>query len=259
MRRTGMKLWFWIVVTSVFFVSSSIASGSDGAELRPKAVKQHQFVASNKASTETSIGEIAKAPNDYVVEIFDRLLPLLTFIGGLLFVVVQNWWARRCERKNIRFILLQEITANYKNLNSVMLREAQNLAEITPFQVGLLGNVGHTLSIRAYNEYFGKLSILSPELVEKLYDTYTTISRNIEDAERYKEYSLSDRSMKNPTYAAHVARAVVPAQRSFQKTCDLLAQFDEGRLTIEECKSQQGDSIDTMRDIGRWLGVDEDD
>jgi len=185
--------------------------------------------------------------------IIEKLLPLITFLGGFLLSQLQKLRDEVKEKKNIKFILLKEIEKNYGLLIKVS-------PENKPLEAGiiqLIAIMSDNISTKAYDAYFSKISILENNLVQDLYNTYSAIQTFTQACKNFGEIIHEKGSHIDSKTRDKVASngTIVWATHSYalEKLTSLLKYFKEGVSIINESERDKGSAIANLKIIEEGL------
>jgi len=183
--------------------------------------------------------------------LFDRLLPVLTFLGGFLLSQLQQFRDLARERKNLRFVLSREVREIYRMLNQLIDPSSDR---VDPAIVHVVAMLGTRISTKVYDDYFSRISILTPRLVEHLYDTYSMVYHHIQGCEEFQTALATQSDSNRNEFAAMATMVITTLQPTYEKTTALLKEFRDGTSAIEEFKSEQGKAIADLKKINKLLG-----
>ena len=248
-----------LAATLVMAVACATAAAQDPSAGAPSQNPNPNSAESRMSALEASLTRQARDMADLEKaskkSIFDRLLPVLTFIGGFLLSQLQRFRDLARERTNLRFVLSREVKEIYGSLNQLVDPKSK---DDHPSIMHLVALHGSKLSTKVYDDYFSKISILKPHFVELLYDTYSKITKHIENCSEFQEILSGDTEPNRSEVAAKATVALGSLRPAFEKAQELLRQFPDGEAIIAEFANESGEAITKFHELSKLLKQDWD-
>ena len=183
------------------------------------------------------------------LSIIKIVIPVLTFILGLLFGVMKSYLQSRRELNNLRVILSFEVGENQKLLLSARHNEELN-EEFTMLYIKSIPRVLESISTSVYDAYIGKLNTLETKEMSNILSYYSVLRDVLRHRDEFiKLINTSDRTkmQSNQLMARTTALCtmLVMASDIGSNLVKTLPVSDEERLKI---KKSHGTIIDKIKD-----------
>ena len=157
---------------------------------------------------------------------WDILFPIITFILGLSYSLIDKYMERKREKENLKTVLFYEIARNH-----YMLYKLPDWGKDIKSMIRWAA-AAQSLEYSIYEEYLGKINVLMPDELNAVLSAYSSIEFTIKRGNDYMEYlgkNVEDEDFDNELHEAH-AKSL---QYSIEQTQRLLSVavevFAEGR------------------------------